>query len=120
MVEETATADELKRTYIAGVSGQASTEMMLANLKKRYDGINDQLKQNAARARQCLNRFTQIAIAGHLRYSSDLIPSDFFLLEHVKNRLQRIVFPSYRELLAGISQVPDRIPTETLQHLFEH
>jgi hypothetical protein len=45
---------------------------------------------------------------------------DFFLFGHVKNRLQGIVFQSETEFLAGIREVLDKIPVETLQRIFEH
>jgi hypothetical protein len=56
----------------------------------------------------------------HPPYLPDLAPSDFFFFGHVKNRLQGIVFRSNGELLAGIREVLDEIPVETLQDAFEH
>jgi transposase len=53
-------------------------------------------------------------------YSPDLAPSDFFLFDYVKDRLQEIIFASPEELLAGISEVLDEIPPETLPRVFEH
>jgi hypothetical protein len=45
---------------------------------------------------------------------------DFVLFGHVKNRLQGIVFQSETEFLAGIREVLDEIPVETLQRVFKH
>jgi hypothetical protein len=61
VVEEVRTAEELKRKYMGAVSGKANTETMLANLRQRYNEIKDQIRQNVERARQCVNRLTQIA-----------------------------------------------------------
>jgi hypothetical protein len=44
----------------------------------------------------------------------------FFLFEHVKNRLNGIVFQSREELLAGIREVLDKISVEILERIFNH
>jgi hypothetical protein len=61
VVEEVRTAEELKRKYMGAVSGKARAETMLANLYQIYNAIEDQLRQDVQRARQCANRLTQIA-----------------------------------------------------------
>jgi hypothetical protein len=61
VVEEVRTAEEIKRKYMGAVSGKANTETMLANLRQKYNAIKDQLRQDVERARQCVNRLTQIA-----------------------------------------------------------
>jgi histone-lysine N-methyltransferase SETMAR len=61
-----------------------------------------------------------LPLATHPPYSPDLAPSDFFLFDYVKDCLQGIVFASREELLAGISEVLDEIPPETLPRVFEH
>jgi histone-lysine N-methyltransferase SETMAR len=61
-----------------------------------------------------------LRLATHPPYSLELAPSDFFLFDYVKDRLQRIVFASREELLAGISEVLDDIPPETLPRVFEY
>jgi histone-lysine N-methyltransferase SETMAR len=61
-----------------------------------------------------------LRLATHAPYSPDLAPSDFFLFDYVKDRLQRIGFASREELLAAITEVLDEIPPETLPRVFEH
>jgi hypothetical protein len=61
-----------------------------------------------------------LRLATHPPYSSDLAPSDLFLVGYVKDRLQGIVFASREELLARISEDLDEMPPETLPRAFEH
>jgi transposase len=47
-------------------------------------------------------------------YSPDLAPSDLFLFGYVKERLKRMAFPSYEQLLDSIDEVVPGIDSETL------
>jgi hypothetical protein len=53
-------------------------------------------------------------------YSPDFAPPYFFLFGYFRDRLQGIVFASHEELRAGMSEVLDVIPPETLPHVFKH
>jgi hypothetical protein len=59
-------------------------------------------------------------LATHLPYWPDLVPSHFFLFEHIKNRLRKFTFQSHDEWFAGIAAVLGQISIETLQRVFEH
>jgi transposase len=61
-----------------------------------------------------------LRLAPHPSYSSVLAPSDFFLFGYVKERLKRMVFPSYEELVDAIGEVVTGIESETLTAVFEH
>jgi transposase len=61
-----------------------------------------------------------LGLAPHPPYSPDLASSDFFLFGYVKERLKRMVFPSYEELLDAIGEVVTGIESETLTAVSEH
>jgi hypothetical protein len=61
-----------------------------------------------------------LRLAPHPPSSSDLAPSDFFLLGYVKERFKGMMFPSYQELLDAIGEVVIGIESETLTAVFEH
>jgi hypothetical protein len=61
-----------------------------------------------------------LRLAPHPSYSSDLVPSDFFLFGYVKERLEGMVFPSYEELLNALGEVVTGTESETLTAVLEH
>jgi transposase len=62
----------------------------------------------------------ELRLAPHPPYSPDLAPSGFFLFGYVKERLKRMVPPSYKKLLHTIDEVVNGIESETLTAVFEH
>jgi hypothetical protein len=61
-----------------------------------------------------------LRLALHPPYSCDLAPSNFFLLDYVKERLKTMVFPSYEGLLDAIGKVATGVESETLTAVFGH
>jgi hypothetical protein len=67
------TLDELKLKYMAAVIGQTNTETMRANVRKGYNAVKDQLKQNLKSARQGVNRISRIAARANPLSEADYI-----------------------------------------------
>jgi predicted nucleotidyltransferase len=60
-VEETRTAEDLKRKYQDAMKGQTSHKAMVANLHRRYEDVKNDLRKRIDEARQCVNRLEEIA-----------------------------------------------------------
>jgi hypothetical protein len=60
-----------------------------------------------------------VHFAPHPPYSPDLAPSDFFLFGYLKEKIFGLEFESPEALLAWINAEFERIPTETLEEVFE-
>jgi histone-lysine N-methyltransferase SETMAR len=80
----------------------------------------DNAKDHTAQKRRTFCEENGLRLALHSPYSPDLAPSDFFLFDYVKERLEGILFPSYEELLDVITEVVTGIESEILTSMFEH
>jgi hypothetical protein len=66
----------------------------------------------------CSDNFLRIAPHPDPPYSPDLAPFDFFLFEHLKNRLQRQQFGPTYEFLSGVRKIRDEISDDRLEAVF--
>jgi histone-lysine N-methyltransferase SETMAR len=100
-----------------------STELL--SLRQEVDGRRfvihaDNARSHTARKDSAFREENRLRLAVHPLYSPDLVPSDFFLSEHVKHSLQRIAFPPSEELLAALHEIVRPIPWPTLEDVFRH
>jgi histone-lysine N-methyltransferase SETMAR len=94
----------------------------LTQLQSEDDGRKLVVHVDNATAQKCRTFYEEngLRLAPHPPYSPDLVPSDFFLFDYVKERLKGMVFSSYEELLDEIGEVVTAIESETLTAVFEH
>jgi transposase len=97
----------------------------LLPLRPKVDGMRlvvhaDNARPGTTRKCRAFCEENRLRLAVHPPYLSDLIPSDFFLFEHIKHSVQGIAFPSHEELSAAIHEIIGAIPRPTLEDMFRH